>query len=68
MEPVITARGLRRVYRVFEKKPGFAGALQGLFARRHREVAAVDGIDLEIGAGELVGFLGPNGAGKTTTP
>jgi len=67
MEPVITARGLRRVYRVFEKKPGFVGALQGLFARRHREVAAVDGIDLEIGAGELVGFLGPNGAGKTTT-
>ena len=67
MDPVITARGLRRVYRVFEKKPGFVGALQGLFTRRHREVAAVDGIDLEIGAGELVGFLGPNGAGKTTT-
>ncbi|MBM4455054.1 MAG: ATP-binding cassette domain-containing protein [Verrucomicrobia bacterium] len=67
MEPAITARGLRRVYRVFEKKPGFVGAWQGLFRRRHREIAAVDGIDLEIGAGELVGFLGPNGAGKTTT-
>lgn len=28
---------------------------------------AVDGIDLEIGAGETFGLLGPNGAGKTTT-
>jgi len=27
----------------------------------------VDGLDLEVGHGELFGFLGPNGAGKTTT-
>lgn len=67
MEPVISARGLRRVYRVFAKDPGLLGALRGLFSRRHRAVTAVDGIDLEIGPGELVGFLGPNGAGKTTT-
>jgi ABC-2 type transport system ATP-binding protein len=28
---------------------------------------AVRGVDLAVGAGEIVGFLGPNGAGKTTT-
>jgi ABC-2 type transport system ATP-binding protein len=28
---------------------------------------AVDGLDLEVGAGSVYGLLGPNGAGKTTT-
>src|SRR5947208_4155685 len=30
-------------------------------------VSAVDGVDLDIGEGEIYGFLGPNGAGKSTT-
>lgn len=29
--------------------------------------AALNGLDMEIGSGELYGFVGPNGAGKTTT-
>jgi ABC-2 type transport system ATP-binding protein len=29
--------------------------------------AAVDGLDLDVYAGEIFGLLGPNGAGKTTT-
>ncbi|GAA2739607.1 ABC transporter ATP-binding protein [Pedococcus aerophilus] len=29
--------------------------------------AALDGLDLEVGQGEVHGFLGPNGSGKSTT-
>jgi ABC-2 type transport system ATP-binding protein len=32
-----------------------------------KRVVAVDGVDLTVRRGQIVGFLGPNGAGKTTT-
>jgi len=35
--------------------------------KKYEEVTAVDGLDLEVRAGECFGLLGPNGAGKTTT-
>jgi len=37
------------------------------FARGDRTVHAVQGLDLDIAAGELVAVLGPNGAGKSTS-
>jgi len=40
--------------------------LRGL-VKRFDDVTAVDGLALEIQAGECFGLLGPNGAGKTTT-
>jgi ABC-2 type transport system ATP-binding protein len=52
MASVIEAEGLRKVY-----KSRFGT----------RRVAALDGIDLAVGPGEVFGLLGPNGAGKTTT-
>jgi ABC-2 type transport system ATP-binding protein len=35
--------------------------------KAYKDVVAVDGLDLEVQAGECFGLLGPNGAGKTTT-
>ncbi|MFE0177903.1 ABC transporter ATP-binding protein [Streptomyces sp. NPDC059002] len=35
--------------------------------KRYGDITAVDGVDLEIGPGEVFGLLGPNGAGKSTT-
>jgi ABC-2 type transport system ATP-binding protein len=35
--------------------------------RTFDDVLAVQGIDIEVGEGEIYAFLGPNGAGKTTT-
>ena len=35
--------------------------------KRFTDVTAVNGLDLEVFAGECFGLLGPNGAGKTTT-
>jgi ABC-2 type transport system ATP-binding protein len=44
-----------------------ARGLARQFTARGRTVDAVKGVDIDVAAGELVGFLGPNGAGKTTT-
>ena len=57
-----------------ESAPGTSGARGRAWAlrceglvKRYADVTAVDGINLEVRAGECFGLLGPNGAGKTTT-
>lgn len=63
----ITARALTKVFRTYDRRPGFWGGLRDVVDRRWKELAAVSGIDLEVPEGEVVGYIGPNGAGKSTT-
>lgn len=63
----IEVAGLTKTFRTYQKAPGLAGAMRGLWRRKYEQVTAVRDVSFTIGHGELVGFLGPNGAGKTTT-
>ena len=65
--PAIEVNNLSKTYKVYSKREGLLGSLDGLFKREYREVKAVDEISFQVDEGEMIAFLGPNGAGKTTT-
>ena len=44
---------------------GTAITVRGL-SKSYGDVHALDGVDLDVPAGTVLGLLGPNGAGKTT--
>lgn len=44
----------------------YAIRAEGL-VKRYGDMVALNGVDLEVPVGKVVGVLGPNGAGKTTT-
>ena len=65
--PIIQTRDLRKVFRTVKRVPGPFGALRTLVSREYDERVAVEGVNISLEAGELVGYIGPNGAGKSTT-
>lgn len=64
---IIEAQQLSKSYKVFRKKEGLLGSIQGVFHREYKVIEAVRDVSFSIEKGEMVAFLGANGAGKTTT-
>jgi ABC-type glutathione transport system ATPase component len=56
-EPLLQVRGLRTHFPILSK----------LLRRPVGSVRAVDGVDFELEAGEVLGIVGESGSGKTTT-
>ncbi len=65
--PAIDATGLTKVFKTFDRRPGFWGSLRDVVDRRYRELTAVKGVTLTVPEGQIIGYIGPNGAGKSTT-
>lgn len=63
----IEARGLTKEFKSYKSRSGLMGAFRDLFNRNYITIKAVDGINLTIKEGEMVGYIGENGAGKSTT-
>ncbi|GAA0644808.1 ATP-binding cassette domain-containing protein [Streptomyces malaysiensis subsp. malaysiensis] len=62
MAAVIVYRMTRREHRI---RDGNAVEVRGL-VKHFGDTKAVDGVDLDVPEGTVLGVLGPNGAGKTT--
>ena len=64
---VIEVKQLTKVFKIPRKEPGLGGAVKGLFHPQYQNKTAVNEINFQLEAGEIVGYIGVNGAGKSTT-
>ena len=60
---MIRVRDLSKEFKVRKPQKG----IQGWIHPQYQIIRAVDGIDIDVEKGEMVGYIGPNGAGKSTT-
>src|SRR4051794_8635051 len=58
LRPIVREQGMNAIT---------AEGLTKTYRSRKIEVRALDGLDLTVTEGSVLGLLGPNGAGKTTT-
>jgi ABC-2 type transport system ATP-binding protein len=63
---MIEVNNLSKIFKVHKKQAGLKGSIKSLFFRDYIEKRALDGINLKINQGEIIGLIGANGAGKTT--
>ena len=64
---LIKAEDLSKTFKIYSQGEGIRGYLKSFIKRDYEEVHAVEGLNLEIDEGEMIGYIGSNGAGKSTT-
>lgn len=64
--PVISLRDVSKRYVKYDDQPMLANALRLRARSKRSALLALEGIDLDVDAGESLGVLGRNGAGKST--
>jgi ABC-2 type transport system ATP-binding protein len=71
MASSVRTRNLRKIYNspppAAAGRGGPPGRATKTASEAKTQIVALDGIDLDVSAGEIFGLLGPNGAGKSTT-
>ena len=70
MESAIRTQQLRKIYNSAPPAAAGRGGPPSVGSRKKDSkapITALDGIDLNVPAGQIFGLLGPNGAGKSTT-